>query len=232
MKIGNGEMNMNDINKQIMEAFQFRYACKDFDPKRKISANDFETILESGILSPSSFGFEPWKFLVIQKGDIREKLKNVSWGGQGQIPTASHFVVILARKAADLSHDSEYINSMLRDVQLLPVEVQKMKRDFYKNFQTNDFDLKDERALFDWACKQTYIALGNMMTSAALLGIDSCPMEGFDRARFEEVLAGEGLLDQEHFGVSMLVSFGYRAEDAKIHPKTRGSKESLIQWVE
>jgi nitroreductase len=223
--------NMNQLNSQIKEAFNYRYACKAFNPNKKISEEDFQTIIESGTLSPSSFGFEPWKFLVVQNEEIREKLKQVSWGGQGQIPTASHFVVILARKANDVKYGSDYINKVLRDVQRLPEEVQKMKGDFFENFQLNDFDLNDERKLFDWASKQTYIALANMMTSSALLGIDSCPMEGFNRTKFEEVLENEGLLDREHFGVSVLVAFGYRTEDAVIYPKTRGTVNELVQWV-
>ena len=222
---------MSQVNNQIREAFNYRYACKAFDQKKKISEDDFQTIIESGMLSPSSFGFEPWKFLIVQKEEIREKLKIVTWGGQGQIPTASHFVVILARKAGDVIYGSDYINMVLQDIQHLPAEVQKMKGDFYKNFQLNDFDLNDDRKLFDWSCKQTYLALANMMTSSALLGIDSCPMEGFDRERFEEILEQEGLLDRAHFGVSVLVAFGYRPEDAMIHPKTRGAASELIQWV-
>lgn len=219
------------VNQQILDAFQFRYACKAFDPEKKISEADFETIIESARLSPSSFGFEPWKFLVIQNMDIREKLKTVAWGAQGQFPTASHVVVILSRKAADTKAGSEYINGVMRDVQKLPEEIQEMKGNFFKNFQQNDFDLTDERKLFDWAGKQAYIALANMMTSAALLQIDSCPMEGFDREKFEDILAQEGLLDKEHFGVSVMAAFGYRANDAVVFPKTRGTAENLIHWV-
>lgn len=219
------------VNQQILDAFQFRYACKAFDPEKKISEADFETIIESARLSPSSFGFEPWKFLVIQNMDIREKLKAVAWGAQGQFPTASHVVVILSRKAADTKAGSEYINGVMRDVQKLPEEIQEMKGNFFKNFQQNDFDLTDERKLFDWAGKQAYIALANMMTSAALLQIDSCPMEGFDREKFEDILAQEGLLDKDHFGVSVMAAFGYRAKDAVVFPKTRGTAENLIHWV-
>lgn len=219
------------VNQQILDAFQFRYACKAFDPEMKISEEDFGTIIESARLSPSSFGFEPWKFLVIQNMDIREKLKAVAWGAQGQFPTASHVVVILSRKAVDTKAGSEYINGVMRDVQKLPEEIQEMKGNFFKNFQQKDFDLTDERKLFDWAGKQAYIALANMMTSAALLQIDSCPMEGFDREKFEDILAQEGLLDKEHFGVSVMAAFGYRAKDAVVFPKTRGAAENIIQWV-
>lgn len=219
------------VNKQILDAFQFRYACKAFDTEKKISEEDFETIIESARLSPSSFGFEPWKFLVIQNMDIREKLKTVAWGAQGQFPTASHLVVILSRKAVDTKAESEYINSVMRDVQKLPEDIQEMKGNFFKNFQQKDFDLTDERKLFDWAGKQAYIPLANMMTSAAFLQIDSCPMEGFDRGKFEDILEQEGLIDKNHFGVSVMVAFGYRAKDTVVFPKTRGNAENLIQWV-
>lgn len=219
------------VNKQILDAFQFRYACKAFDTEKKISEEDFETIIESARLSPSSFGFEPWKFLVIQNMDIREKLKTVAWGAQGQFPTASHVVVILSRKAVDTKAESEYINSVMRDVQKLPEDIQEMKGNFFKNFQQKDFDLTDERKLFDWAGKQAYIPLANMMTSAAFLQIDSCPMEGFDRDKFEDILEQEGLIDKNHFGVSVMVAFGYRAKDTVVFPKTRGNAENLIQWV-
>lgn len=219
------------VNKQILDAFQFRYACKAFDTEKKVSEEDFETIIESARLSPSSFGFEPWKFLVIQNMDIREKLKTVAWGAQGQFPTASHVVVILSRKAVDTKAESEYINSVMRDVQKLPEDIQEMKGNFFKNFQQKDFDLTDERKLFDWAGKQAYIPLANMMTSAAFLQIDSCPMEGFDRDKFEDILEQEGLIDKNHFGVSVMVAFGYRAKDTVVFPKTRGNAENLIQWV-
>lgn len=222
---------MKKINEQIMDAFNFRYACKAFDPDRKITVEDFETIIETGRLSPSSFGFEPWKFLVVQNREILDKLKPISWGAQGQFPTASHVVIILARKMVDTKAYSDYINYVMKEVQKLPEDVQIGKGNKFNEFQQKDFDLSDERKLFDWASKQTYIALGNMMTSAALLGIDSCPMEGFQRDQFEKILSDEGLIDLEHFGVSVMVAFGYRAKDSKIHPKTRGDYSEIIQWV-
>lgn len=222
---------MKKLNEQIMDAFNFRYACKAFDPDRKITVEDFETIIETGRLSPSSFGFEPWKFLVVQNREILDKLKPISWGAQGQFPTASHVVIILARKMVDTKAYSDYINYVMKEVQKLPEDVQIGKGNKFNEFQQKDFDLSDERKLFDWASKQTYIALGNMMTSAALLGIDSCPMEGFQRDQFEKILSDEGLIDLEHFGVSVMVAFGYRAKDSKIHPKTRGHYSEIIQWV-
>src|SRR3954452_10982441 len=99
MKRGTFMTNTKEITKEkIMEAFHFRHACKEFDPMHKISEEDFKFILETGRLSPSSFGYEPWKFVVIQNAALREKLKPVSGGATGQLPTASHIVVILARR--------------------------------------------------------------------------------------------------------------------------------------
>ena len=87
---------MNPCAEQFLEAMRFRHACKEFDSSRRIPETEFEAILEAGRLSPSSFGFEPWKFLVVQSMSLREKMRDVCWGGQGQLPTASHVVVLLS----------------------------------------------------------------------------------------------------------------------------------------
>lgn len=221
---------MNNKNQEIIEAFQFRHACKKYDPTKVVSDEDFNTILEAGRLSPSSFGFEPWKFLVVQDKKLREKLFPVSWGAQNSFNGASHFVIILARKKIDTVYNSEYITRIMTEVQNLPAEVSAGKRAAYENFQKNDFNLlESDRALFDWAGKQTYIALGNMLTAAAFLQIDSCPIEGFNIEKVEEILKEEGILDTEHFGVSVMASFGYRASEP--HKKTRQDLSDIVQWV-
>lgn len=89
---------MEDKRQMLLDTFNYRFATKRFDASRKIDDADFDTILETGRLSPSSLGLEPWKFLVIQDPEMREALKPISWGAQGQLETASHFVIILARK--------------------------------------------------------------------------------------------------------------------------------------
>lgn len=220
---------MGISNQDIMNGFQFRHACKIFNDTKKISEEDFKIILETGRLSPSSFGFEPWKFIVLQNETIRESLRAVTWGAQKQLPTASHFVLILSRKS-DMKYDSEYVQHIMKDIQQLPKEVAEGKTGAFENFQKNDFQLLNmERNLFDWSSKQTYIALGNMMTSAALMGIDSCPIEGFDREKAEEILSKEGLLDRSKFELSVMVAFGYRVNDPR--SKTRQSIEDITDWV-
>lgn len=221
---------MSTINTTIIDALKFRYACKKFDPAKKISDKDFHTIMETGRLSPSSFGFEPWKFLDVQSAEMKKKLFPIAWGAQNSLNGASHFVIILARKKIDMVYDSEFITHIMTDIQKLPADVVKGKREAYKAFQKNDFDLlESDRAMFDWSCKQTYIALGNMLTAAALSGIDACPIEGFNRKAVEELLTKEGVLDAEHFGVSVMAGFGYRDETP--YPKTRQELKDIFQKI-
>src|SRR3954452_13760586 len=117
---------------EILKAYQFRHACKAFDTNKKISDEDFHFILETGRLSPSSLGFEPGKFVVIQNAALREKLKPVSGGAEGQLPTASHFVVILARREEGLRPDSVHVSKMWKDIHHMPEEVVQDWYDFYK----------------------------------------------------------------------------------------------------
>ena len=216
--------------KDILAAFQFRHACKEFDPQHKISPKDFEFILETARLSPSSYGFEPWRFLIIQNPELRQKLLPVTWGAKKQLPTASHFVAILARKSG-MQPGSEHVQHMMRDIQQLPPERMKMKAEVYQRFHEFDFNLvQSERVLFEWSCRQTYIALGNMMTAAAMIGIDSCPIEGFELAGAEAVLKEADLFTPDEWGLSVMLALGYRVNPQP--SKTRQALSAITQWVE
>lgn len=223
--------NKENKRKEIIEAYKYRHATKRFDVTKKISDQDFEFILEVGRLSPSSIGLEPWKFVVVQNEELREKLKAVTWGAQGQLPTASHFVLILARTMKDTKYDSAYIKDHLRNTKNFPDDViETIVNDKYKNFQESDMQLlENERTIFDWASKQTYIALGNMMTAAAQIGIDSCPIEGFHYESVHKILKEEGLLENGHLDISVMVAFGYRDKEPK--PKTRKKRDEVVTWV-
>ena len=145
----------------VLSAFQFRHATKKFDETKKISDQDFNVILEAGRLSPSSFGFEPWRFVVIQNTQLRNELRTVTWGAQGQLPTASHYVAILCLKDG-MRYDSSHVTHMMRDIQHLSPEMMEKKRERFREFQRENGILETPKALFDWAVKQSYIALGNM----------------------------------------------------------------------
>ncbi|KEK23069.1 NAD(P)H-dependent oxidoreductase [Bacillus gaemokensis] len=218
------------INLRI-EAFKYRHACKEFDIDRKITKEEFDFILETARLSPSSFGFEPWKFIVLQDSTLRKKLIPVTWGGQKQLKTASHFIVILARTKKDMSADSDYILNIMRNTHKLPENIILQRCSAYEKFLYTDFKLfENERAMFEWSCRQTYLALGNMLTSAAHIGIDSCPIEGFNKDKVEDILVNEGLMDKNRFGISSMVAFGYRVNQPR--EKTRQTIKEIVQWVQ
>lgn len=219
------------MRNELLKAHQWRFACKSFDANRKITAPDFDYILETGRLSPSSFGFEPWQFIVVQNQDIREGIKSFAWGASRQLDTSSHFVIIAIKNPDDLKSDSAYIQSMARDIQKLPNDIVEMKLKFFKKFQEEDFDLNDSRTLKDWAGKQAYIPLANMMTAAAAIGIDSCPIEGFDLEKTNQWLISKGILLPEDYSLALMVAFGYRDESQRISEKTRRPMEDVVKWV-
>ena len=166
----------NFKKEELLNAMKYRYATKRFSEKT-IPPEDFEVLLETARLAPTSFGLETWKILVIQDKTLREEMKEFGWGIKDKLD-ASHFVVFLARKKADITFGSDYIRHMLKDVHQVPDEVYEFYRNAYGNFSENDFKtLESERSAFDWAGKQAYIVMAHMMAVAALMGIDSCPLE-------------------------------------------------------
>lgn len=217
----------NISKEQVLEAFKYRSATRAYNPAKKISDDDFNYILELARLSPSSVGSEPWQFVVVQNPELRQKLKPVSWGMATQVEDCSHLVVVLAKKNA--SWDSAFLRAGLEKRGLNEEQMAKAVS-VYEKFQKHDIEIAgDERALFDWASKQTYIALGNMMSGAALIGIDSCPVEGFEYAAVNRILAEAGAFDPDEWGVSVMVTFGYRAKD--IRPKSRKPLDEIVKWM-
>ena len=214
---------------QILPAYQYRKSCRHYDPSRKISAEDFNYILELARLSPSSVGSEPWRFLVVQNPELRQKLKPFSSGMAAALDTASHIVVILAKKNA--RYDSPFILESIRRRGITDPEAISKTLAVYQDLQDKCMHiLNNERTLFDWCSKQTYIALANMMTGAALIGIDSCPIEGFNYDDMNRVLAETGAFDPAEWGVSVAVTFGYRAQD--IAPKACKPAAEVVTWLE
>lgn len=218
----------NISKQQVLDAFNFRSACRKYDTSKKISKEDMDYILELGRLSPSSVGSEPWKFLVLQNPKIRAKIVPFSWGIKHPMEEMSHLVIILTKK--NVRYDSDYLRDSLNKRGLTPEQIEASVAR-YKSFQAEDMKLlESERTLFDWSTKQTYIALGNMMTGAALIGIDSCPIEGFHYDTVNQILADEGLFDINEYGISCMVTFGYRAQEIK--KKSRKPTEEVIEWIE
>ena len=164
---------------------------------------------------------------MIENPEIKEDLKKICWGAINSLNGASHFVIILARKNATIN--SPHVKHMVEDVMDVDFDVHSPRSEKFKSFQENDFDLNSDRALFDWASKQTYIPLTNMMTVAAELGIDSCPIEGFNRAKVDKYLADKGIIDPNKFGVSVMLGLGYR--DQEQPKKTRQPMDEVLEVI-
>ena len=190
--------------KSFEEAMNFRHACKLFDENKKISDEDIRFILEAGRKSPSSFGMESWKFLVITNDDLKSKLRPACWN-QVQITSCSHLVVVLA------GIESAKPESGIVEKRFTRREMPQEQLDFYMNLYSSHLKdtLSDDEKLFAWTSKQSYIAAANMMTGAASLGIDSCPIEGFEIDKVEEILE----LDKSKYRVSLILPFGYRVNE-------------------
>lgn len=217
------------MNREEVVALQHqRYATKKFDPTRRISDEDWAALVEVGRLAPSSLGFEPWKMLLLNNEEMKQDLKSMAWGAVSMLDGASHFVIYLARKG--VNYETPYIEKLMQEVRHRSYDPQSAYAHRIKSFQESDFKLNDERSLFDWASKQTYIQMANMMNAAVLMGMDSCPIEGFDKAKVEAYLEEKGVLDTSEFGVSVMCAFGYRNEEIK--PKVRWNTESIYEVID
>ena len=225
-------MSTEAIKKQVLDAFDHRVAVRVYNDQ-EISREDMEFILDTAWLSPSSIGLEAWRFVFLDRKQIaklRDDLKTVAWGAQSQLDTASHFVLLLAEKNA--RYDSDSVKDSLVRRGLGEGDALNSRLATYESFQKNDMSLADNpRALFDWTAKQTYIALGNMMASASMIGIDSCPIEGFNYDKVNAILAKAGIINSDKEGIASMVSFGYRLCDPK-HPRSRKPREKVITWFE
>lgn len=208
------------MEKTFAEAMDFRHACKIFDETKKVSNEDINYILEAGRKSPSSFGQEPWKFLVITNDELKAKLRPYCWD-QVQITSCSHLVVILAAINSVKADSSEVLRKFNR--RGLPQDMVDAYIKKYSN-HLNDTLSSDEKT-FAWTSKQTYIAMANMMTAGAVKGIDSCPIEGFERNNVEKVLN----LDTKKYQVSVMIPFGYRVKEQS--KQLRDSLESIVEYI-
>jgi len=208
-------------NDTLLQQLRWRYATKAFDPAKKISDADWATIEQALILTPTSYGFQPYRFVVVSDPAVREKLVTLSWG-QRQVADASHFVVFAAK--TDVSEaDIDYYLAYVAKVRGIPVET---LGGFKKALLGDIVHGPRGKQQHEWATRQCYIALGNLMTSAALIGIDVCPMEGIDPAKYDEVLK----VPAKGYKTVVAAAVGYRSATCKYAaaPKVRYPAEELF----
>lgn len=200
----------------------WRYAIKKFDSSKKIAEQTWITLEDALVLTPSSYGLQPWKFIVVTSQELKDQLRPLSWN-QAQVSDCSHYVVFTIRKNLS-SEDVDRFVARTAEVRSISVE----SIESYRNMMVSDvvygarsFDVNH------WAARQVYIALGNFMTSAALLGVDTCPMEGIEPVNYDKVL---NLFEAGHTTV-VACAAGYRAEDDKYIElaKVRFKKSQVIE---
>lgn len=207
-------------NKNILESLKWRYAVKKYDPTKKISAEDWQLLEEAMILAPSSIGLQPYKFIVVNDPAVREQLKDASYG-QTQVTEASHLVVFAFKRTLTPADGDDLINRI--------AEVRGVEKETLA-----DFDEKVQGAISNavsggyadvWNSRQAYIALGFLVETAAMLGIDATPMEGFLADKYNEILG----LDE--YSAVAIAAVGYRDSEndwlAPL-PKVRKDPSDLI----
>jgi nitroreductase len=208
----------------VLEQLRWRYATKKFDPGRSIPTEDWQALAESLVLTPSSFGLQPWKFWVVTNPEVKAKLLPISFK-QTQVVDGSHVVVLTARKDLSADHVDRYL---ARISEIRGVAVENLAG-FRKVMISALVPPPPGFDINEWAAKQCYIALGNFMTAAAMMGIDTCPMEGIEPAKYDALL---GIAEQGYATVVACVA-GYRAADDKYAttPKVRFATSDVIVEV-
>jgi nitroreductase len=209
-------------HEEIREALNWRYAVKKFDPSKKIRETDWQTLEESLRLAPSSYNLQPWKFIVVQNPELRKKLRAASRDQSG-VEEASHFVVVTFMTKLDMAQIEKHIRRV--------VEVRGGSVADHAGFRKSAEDtlLKGRRsnALDQWAMRQSFLALGMILETAALLKIDTCPMEGIEPDEYDKILNLTSTGYQTIAGIAL----GYRHPDDKYQfmPKVRFIKEDVIK---
>ena len=206
----------------LLARLHWRYATKKFDPAKKIHPSIWSALEQALVLSPSSYGLQPYRFVIVNDPAIRQRLRAVSWD-QPQVTDASHLVVF-ARKLALTEADVERFVALIAATR----STARSSLQGYYDMMVGDL-VKGPRSAWiqEWTARQTYLALGNLLTSAALLGVDACPMEGLDVARYDDILG----LTANGFGTTNVCALGYRAADDKYADlkKVRFPNDELIE---
>ena len=219
------QIALNPIAPGTLEAaLNWRYAVKAFDASRRIAPDTWAALENSLVMSPSSYGLQPWKFLVIQGGALRAELRPHSWD-QSQITDCSHLVVFLAKRTIIPADFNQLIAATSAARGVAPEQLS-----FYSDIMTKVLiDGPRSQQIERWASNQVYIALGIFMTAAALLGVDTCPIEGFSPPDYDRILG----LESSRYRSCVVCAAGYRDASDKYAglAKVRYAPSDLIEHL-
>ena len=206
-----------------LESLNWRYATKKFDANRTLTDVQVDQLLEAGNLAASSYGLQPYKLLVIKNQDLQDQLVAHSYN-QRQVADASHVIVIAARTDVNADYISAYSDRVEKTRGL-----DAGTMDASKDVMLGTIGKLSPEDLFQWSAKQTYIVLGTMMAAAAQMEIDTCPMEGFVPAKYDELLD----LESKNLRSVLVLPVGYRAEDdaAQHQKKVRLPLDEIVVQV-
>lgn len=208
---------------KVIEDLQWRYATKKFNPDKRISEQDFETIKQSLQLTPSSYGLQPLKFLIIDNPEVRQKLVAASYNQQ-QVQDASHLIVLCSYNELTEEHVDDYMKliALKRGIDITQLS------GFSDRIKNTSLKLKKEE-LAEWMKKQAYIALGQLLHTCANLKIDSVPMEGFNAEQYDQILG----LKQRNLHATLVCPIGYRSiDDSNQHlKKVRKDEKDLFETL-
>lgn len=208
----------------FLGAMQSRFACKKFNKTKKIPNEVFEAILESGRLSPSSFGLEPTRMIIVQTQDMKEKIKAVCWN-QSQITDAAQTIIFTSLKVDMLPHTNYIYNKFARRVKTQD-EIKQYALERYGKRKLEALGYTtDLEKLGLWSAHQAYIMATTIMNHAAFLNIDSCMIEGFDKKEIESVLELDTFKEQ----VALLLCLGYRDMDQT--PRLRMNLSEIVRYI-
>lgn len=199
-------------NSELLSQLQWRYAVKRFDSERKLSDETWTALEQSLILTPSSYGLQPWKFLVITSDEVKAQLPAHSWN-QKQPQDCSHMVVLAARRNMDAEYVDRFMSSVVETRSLPPGAMDGYRRVLVGTIEKMESHL-------DWNARQVYIALGQLMVAAAMLGVDTCPMEGIDASAYDQLLG----LDDSEYTTIVGCAVGYR------HPEDQQANAKKVRF--
>lgn len=204
----------------LLDTLTARYATKIFDPSKTIPSDTWAALERSLVLTPSSFGLQPWKFIIVRDEATREKLLPESWG-QRQVVDCSHYVVFARRNTTTTADINEYV-AAIAAARGVPAG----SLDGYKAMMTGFVERHPDLA--GWAANQVYIALGQFMAACASLGVDACPMEGLMPAKYDEILGLKGT----RYATQVACAVGYRSPDDKYAAaaKVRFPSSAVIEY--
>lgn len=204
----------------IIDNYKWRYATKKFDTTKKLSDNQLNILLEAANLAPSSYGLQPFSIIVVENGPLREKLIQVP-NSQAQVSEASHLIIFAVKNNLSVTDAEEYIHRIIR--------VRNVSPDSLSGYQaslSNSIMSKTPEVLLQWASRQVYISLGFLLAAAAIEKIDACPMEGFQKDKYDEILE----LSQKGLSSVVMAAVGFRSENDSYQHKKKVRK-SLDEMV-